>query len=78
MRVKTANNPKLGTEILNLLAVDPEPDIRRVVAQHPNTSFQTLQHLALDRNPSIRLKVEERDDLTAEQREKINKILLAT
>jgi hypothetical protein len=42
VRRQVARNPNAWAELLDLLVVDPEPDVRDPALQHPNTSELTL------------------------------------
>ena len=43
-----AKNPNTPPEVLEVLATDEEPNVRRWVAQNPNTSPEVLEILATD------------------------------
>lgn len=47
-RRSAANRPDVSPYVLELLAADPDPDVRLAVAGHPATPVESLQRLAGD------------------------------
>ena len=49
-----AHNPSLNPEILELIANDPNPEIRSYIIGHPNLTIELWQKLAKDDSPKVR------------------------
>ena len=69
-----AKNPNTPPEVLEVLATDEEPNVRRWVAQNPNTSPEVLEILATDDNFYVRCAVARNPNAT----ELIRRLVLMT
>jgi hypothetical protein len=81
MAINIANfiDGKPGTPVyvLERLAVDHRPEVRRLVAEHPSTSPEALEKLAQDKEQNIRQLTTHHPHLTSEALEKLTHRLVS-
>lgn len=53
-QILVADHPNTSSEVLSVLATQPNPRLRAAVADHPNTAGSTLAHLCADSDAEIR------------------------
>ncbi|MEU5438940.1 hypothetical protein AB0G73_37195 [Streptomyces sp. NPDC020719] len=71
-RAAIAGNPSLRTDVVAVLAGDPDPEVRERIARRPDLGPAERRALATDPDPKVRLAVSVHPELAEEERAAID------